>query len=397
MSSDPLIVFGAFDRHNFGDLLFPHVAEAMLPGRELLFAGVAQRDLTAFGGHRVRAIASLASEWGDRPVDVFHAGGEILTVDAWQAAVMVLPQDDVAGVIGLYGDEEAGRLAWARGYLGFDHLAAYVVPRRLFRRPGRWLFGGVGGVALDRSAARLRAEVEAELHGSDFVGVRDARTLVHLQSAGIAAHLMPDPAVMVAELFDGRIRRHGESGEPGAVREAFRQGYLALQFSADFGDDATLAFIAAQLDRVAAETGLGIVLFRAGAAPWHDDIEVLRRMLSRLKSRGRVFESLDIWDICALIAGSRGICGSSLHGRILALDYGLPRVSVAAADGLADKQEAFIRTWDADHPSGSAGVGQIGDALRSALATGAEAGRRTATYLSALYRQRFAEVRDALD
>ncbi len=194
-----------------------------------------------------------------------------------------------------------------------------------------------------------------------------------------------------------RIRRHGECGDPALVREAFPQGYLAVQFSADFGDDATLAFIAAQLDRVAAETGLGVVLFRAGAAPWHDDIEVLRRMLSRMRARGRMFESLDIWDICALIAGSRGFCGSSLHGRILALDYGLPRVSVLAADGLAGKQEAFIRTWDADHPPGSAGVGQIGDALLSALAASADTERHTATYLAALYRQRFAELRDALD
>jgi len=397
MSSDPLIVFGAFDRHNFGDLLFAHVAEALLPGRDLVFAGVARRDLTAFGGHRVESIVTLAKQRGDRPAHLLHAGGEILTVDTWQAAVMLLPADDVAGVIGLYEGDEAGRLAWAQDYLGFDHLAPYVVPRRLFHRPGRWLFGGVGGVTLGRCEAGLRSEVEGELRGSDVVGVRDVRTLAHLRSAGIAAHLMPDPAVTVAELFDACIRRHGATGEPGAVRAAFPVGYLAVQFSADFGDDATLARIAAQLDRVAAETGVGIVLFRAGAAPWHDDIEVLRRMSSRMKARGRVFESLDIWDICALIAGSRGFCGSSLHGRILALDYGLPRVSVTAAGGLAGKEEAFIQTWDADHPSGSAGVGQIGDSLLSALAAGAETGRHTAVRLAALYRQRFAQLRDALD
>ena len=40
----PTILFGAFDRHNFGDLLFPHVAAALLPGRKLAFAGLAERD-----------------------------------------------------------------------------------------------------------------------------------------------------------------------------------------------------------------------------------------------------------------------------------------------------------------------------------------------------------------
>ena len=46
----PVILFGAFDRHNFGDLLFPHVAAALLPGRDLRFAGLAERDLRGCGG-----------------------------------------------------------------------------------------------------------------------------------------------------------------------------------------------------------------------------------------------------------------------------------------------------------------------------------------------------------
>ena len=28
----PIILFGAFDRHNFGDLLLPHIAAALMPG-----------------------------------------------------------------------------------------------------------------------------------------------------------------------------------------------------------------------------------------------------------------------------------------------------------------------------------------------------------------------------
>ncbi|MBE0547855.1 MAG: polysaccharide pyruvyl transferase family protein, partial [Rubrivivax sp.] len=36
-----IILFGAFDRHNLGDLLFPHIAAALLPGRTLVYAGLA--------------------------------------------------------------------------------------------------------------------------------------------------------------------------------------------------------------------------------------------------------------------------------------------------------------------------------------------------------------------
>ena len=46
----PLILFGAFDRHNFGDLLLAQVAAGCFPERELHFAGLADRDLRAWDG-----------------------------------------------------------------------------------------------------------------------------------------------------------------------------------------------------------------------------------------------------------------------------------------------------------------------------------------------------------
>ena len=53
----PLILFGAFDRHNLGDLLLGRIAAELaarlLPGREVRFAGLATRDLRADGGARV--------------------------------------------------------------------------------------------------------------------------------------------------------------------------------------------------------------------------------------------------------------------------------------------------------------------------------------------------------
>ena len=63
----PLILFGAFDRHNLGDLLLGRIAAALaarlLPGREVRFAGLASRDLRADGGARVQALAELARDW----------------------------------------------------------------------------------------------------------------------------------------------------------------------------------------------------------------------------------------------------------------------------------------------------------------------------------------------
>lgn len=388
----PTILFGAFDRHNFGDLLFPHVVAVLLGRKNLIYAGLAQRDLRRQGGHLVQPLAQLAKDWRCRPVNILHAGGELLTCDAWEAAVMLLPPEQARETILRFAAHPQQKQEWARRRLGISALAPYVASRELFPDACSVICNAVGGMDLDARDPALRAEVLAKLGAADRVGVRDARTLALLQAAGIDARLMPDPAVMVAELFGARIDEHAQQGEVARLRQAFPQGYVAVQCSTDFGDDRTLDEIALQLDRIALACGLGIVFFRAGAAPWHDDLDVYRRIGARLRTAAaRIFDSLHLWDICALIASSRAYAGSSLHGRIVAMAFALPRVSLrypAQAGGIA-KAEAFAATWDLPALPAAVEMRQIAQGMAQALAADTERLRQSARELAARYRQEF--------
>ena len=395
----PTVLFGAFDRHNFGDLLFPHIAAALLPGRELVFAGLAARDLRPFGGHRVEALADVAAAWDhhpDHPVHLLHVGGEILSCTAWQAAVMLLPPEQALATVAYLEARPQEKEDWTRKRLGRPDLAPYAVPRHLFPGAARISYNAVGGVDLGERAPEHRAEVLAKLRNADAVGVRDRNTFARLEAAGIAARLMPDPAVLVAELFGAEIRRHAQQGEVARLRRTFPQGYLAVQFSADFGDDATLATLAAQLDTVVAASGLGLALLRAGAAPWHDDLATLERLAARLRTRAvAVFHGLQLWDICALIAASRGFCGSSLHGRIVATAFALPRLNLCAgapaatASTMASKPAAYAATWEAAGLPGVVSVSDLAEGLLQALAADPAVLRQTATALARRYRAAF--------
>lgn len=348
----PVILFGACDRHNLGDLLFPHIVKAFVSPRPVIVAGVAQRDLSAFGGHRVAALAWLAarweSDWGDRPAHLVHVGGELLTCSLYEAAVMTLPPEEAHAAIARFDRDEAGRQAWAEALLGLRQRVAYLAAKSLFRRPGRFIHLALGGVDLPRLPAAMRSEVIGRLKESDALTVRDRYTQAALAEAGLTAGLVPDPAELVARLFGERIAAHAKAGEPARVRERFPKGYVAVQFAAEFGDDATLLNLAAQLKRIAADTGLGLVLFRAGAAPWHDDLEVYRRLLGLMRGRHTwLFDSLDIWDLCALLARARLYLGSSMHGRIIASAFAVPGVNIVSPSqtGRISKQAAYLATW----------------------------------------------------
>jgi hypothetical protein len=396
-TSVPVILFGAFDRHNFGDLLFPHIAAALLEERQLIFAGLASRDLRAVGGHQVMAISELALQYHDRQVNILHAGGELLTCNASEAAVMLLRPDEAWQAASSCATDAQRRMQWAQDRLGVPALVPYSVSRKLFPE-ARICYAAVGGANLDALDPATHAEVCANLFAADMVSVRERRTQALLEAAGISSLLLPDPAVMVARLFGTQIHARLHADAVAAVRNVFPAGYMAIQFSEDFSDDTTLAIIAAQLDTIADSTGYGIAFFRAGAAPWHDDLECYRRTTARMRRTARVFQSLDIWDICALIAGSRAYCGSSLHGRIVAGAFAVPHVTLCppAQVDRSGKHASYASTWEVPGVPLAVDMKGIANGIAQALAADPTVLQESSATLAEKYQESFRQVSAAL-
>jgi hypothetical protein len=354
-----VVLFGACDRHNLGDLLFPHVAAALLPGRELVVAGLAERDLRVFGGHRVQALHRLAAQGRLHGAHLLHVGGEILTTTAHQAAVMLLRPQDVDGVLATLAREPGLEPDWRRAMLGTSSAMPYVAARADLAGIDRIVFAGAGGVGLSALAPEDRAEVLRRLADADAASVRDATTRAALRAGGVDAALVPDPVVVVERLFGDRIRARARQRPVADVLGAFARGYVAVQLANSFGDDATLACVADELARLVARTNCGLVLFRAGCAPWHDDLDTLVRLKARLPARrARVFESLDAWDVCALLARARAYAGSSLHGAVVAAAFGVPVAALARAGEATEAQAHAGEPGEAQARAGEPGEAQ---------------------------------------
>lgn len=342
-----LILFGAFDRHNFGDLLLAHCAEAKHPGRDPVFAGLAARDLRPWGGHAVRALAEVVAACGHEPAELVHVGGEVLTTTAWEAAVMLQTPDEARRVIARLGRDSAGQRAWAAQYLGTRRQLPYLLGAADV--PAHWTvrFAGVGGVALDGLPAALRGEALRALRGAAVVCVRDRVTAGALERCGVQVCLVPDPAVETPRLFGVQIGERAAGAAFATLRKR-QPRWLALQLAAAWGDDATLARVARAAAAEARARQAGIVLFCAGRAPWHDDPEVLQRMAAHVAGIApdlsvEILPSDHVFDLCALLAHACAYLGTSLHGWIVAASFGVP--ARCLVDGPGAKAAAYIETW----------------------------------------------------
>lgn len=357
----PLILFGAFDRHNFGDLLLLQVAARQYRGRSLLYAGLSRRDLRHVGGVANELIAAQAAEWP--AADLIHVGGEILGCTAYQAAVMLLEAEAVQKVLAQFDRDPVEREIWAASLLGRRCQLPYLIGRADYPAAGRIVCQSIGGVDFDGLPESARSEAISALRSVDLVRVRDCVTQGHLAAAGITVLLAPDPAVLVAKLFADEIARHETQGEVLTMSQSYPGGYLAVQFSADFGDDQTLRRLAGQLDALAEEKGFATVLFRAGLAPWHDDLAVYRRLAGFMKTHANLFVSPHLWDICALLSSAQAFVGSSLHGRIVAEAFGKPALNLLGSPSGSRKLVAYDRTWGCPGTTGVSAIGDVADVL----------------------------------
>lgn len=360
----PLILFGAADRHNFGDLLLARIAEAEAD-RPVIHAGLASRDLSAVGGVPVVPLGELARAWpahfGEAPADLLHIGGEILDCDAWSAAVMLCDAAQAEEAIRrLDGRPEAAgwiaqQLAAGLGgpSAGMASPAPYLACRALFARPGRWAVRAAGGVGLAQRPGAFRAAVAEVLRGLANVTVRDAVTQNALATMGVRAAPEVDPVVRLRQHFGAAIDARRAMVTLAELSQRFPHGYAALQFAGEFGDDASLRAVARAVASLPA--AWGVVLFRAGAAPWHDSEAVYRRFSDAFLPAsgalpGRVvrhFPSLHVLDIAALIAGAQHVLATSLHVGIAAQACAVPFMHLSLGGAADAKWHAWQATWPA--------------------------------------------------
>lgn len=343
---------GAFDRFNYGDLLFPHLLrgafEALGEEVETSCWSTRAADLGRHGGLACGSLVELARCAG--PGDaVVLAGGELLAA-RWTGTLRALTGPRRSLVLGV-----AGRA------LGTSVTDAVARRRLGGRTPQPWVLGpgDVGGaaVAYDAVGAQgiadlppaLRDAARQRLAQAAFLAVRDRASQEALADWGLTARLSPDPAALVAELFPASRLAERCSPEVAGLLAGQTEGYTVFQ-AGRFPSRGLLPVLAEQLRRLVRATGLPLLLLPLGLAAGHEDPRPLAKLARDLEDLEPaplplVVPVRRIWDQMAVIAGARLFAGTSLHGNLTAAAFAVPTVGLGRRVG---KLDAFLRDWLGD-------------------------------------------------
>jgi len=369
-----IAIYGATDRFNYGDLLFPLVVEwaakQYRPGSDIYNLAIAESDFSNQGGLPTISIKDAFSNGLVQRCDRFViAGGQVLDA-RWTAILGYLlgPRTDltVRAIRKLLGERTTDTLA--RRIAGLSWPQPFVVPEGGLPEGVGVVYNAVGGAEIDSLRPGYLEALRRGLEKAAYISVRDCATRDALAKFGIHADLMPDSAVVMSRIFPlptllTRVRDELRN----YLAENSGQ-YLVFQIGTKFVKGRE-QIIAKTVSDIASKQGLKIMLLAIGTATAHEDHIALEKVRRHLPAACNVYPMFNgsVWEIMAAIASAAIYIGTSLHGAITAMSFGIPRL---AYTGEVRKLQEYLNTWDLNQFSDALPVDGNNDLIAKVLSVG---------------------------
>ena len=341
-----VLLVGAYERDNLGDLLFLLVTERYLQGADVVAAAPFSADMRAQLGRRIPAYGPLLrSESFDA---IWTVGGQVGSVDVARAYKMSAKPRAWRRYERRSEAARARILRRAAG--GAPPPSPYIPLPAAYPRNAEApaVLNSVGIAGVRGIEPGRREAVVAALRGAAAVTVRDQGSSRLLSDLGVEHRLLPD-AVHALGVIEPAER------DPRAETAIVQISSARLRM---LGHER----VARALARSPQLARRPVRLLPAGTATGHDairDYEAVARA-----ARGLDVEIVRDRRPLALVGHirrARVVIGTSLHVRIVAASYGVPRVSLAKP-----KPTRYARLWDPGMPFGVE-LGELDAAVEAAL------------------------------
>lgn len=355
-----ILIIGAFDRYNYGDLLFPIIIEKQLKtyGDNLSFHfyGIAESDLSALGGLPTQDIQAFYRRCDDLKAgkaSVIVAGGEAVAV-TWYSLLVALNkyvafsrryQHHLERLINL--NKVAKRIL--KGRTAFP----FVINSDDFKAVDHVVLNSLGGSEIDPALFAREKELGEKLRAVDYFSVRDEKTRERLAAANIETTLFPDSAILMSKFFSPEVLAAKVSREVLAYVEEHKGKYLFFQINQNHAKGKE-PLIADQLNQIAEHYGVQVCLCPIGRALNHNDHKALEDIRPLLNAGSTYFGDSGIWDVMYLISQAACYIGTSLHGAITAMSYNVPYVGLRVR-----KLDSYLSTWGVTEINGVVDLSDI--------------------------------------
>jgi len=366
--SKMLFVVGAFDRYNYGDLLFPVVIEAALKTRieniEIVFCSPLGKDYTELGSVKSISYKQMFEQVKENDL-VMVAGGGVLSALWFETFIY------------LYSPLKATLLKIARRLLPspiFNMLLSspsrfpYVFDSDDFGCNVSVFYNAVGGTTIEQLSLKQQKELFSILNKASYLAVRDNATQAHLSTQNdisLKVKKVPDSVAILSDIYPLEVLRDSYcSDDVNEWIKRYQKNYFCIQIGKNYLDGKAQV-VADALMKVYRKQKMPIVLLPIGTATGHEDDVALKAIEVLLDKEIEYFylDNINLYNTMALIGSCAVFAGTSLHGAITSMSYAVPHFTLTSR---VKKLANYVATWDVKTIHNEIAFEDIADAVLDA-------------------------------
>ncbi|HHQ6589414.1 TPA: polysaccharide pyruvyl transferase family protein [Serratia fonticola] len=332
-----VVLYGAFDRYNYGDNLMPMLLEMYFKRRfpdkcegiNFIFSSIMDSDLSRYDCKRTISMSKLLNV--KEGTTLIVVGGEVLGSDIGTLFIHVqenLLFTNFLRLVRRFTPKLLSKFAKKRYEAVWDF--PYIPNKSSFTHNVKVIYNTVGGIPHKSQVGIIGT--------ADFISARDDRTYKALSSVS-KRKLVPDSVLMMSKLIDidflaDKVRNEVKDVLEGTVFVTVQACPYKVKFSAQE--------LADELSSVVRDKNIKVVLLPIGYASGHDDVVFLEKVKRQSQEDLILLDNLTVWEIMYVIAISSGFYGTSLHGVITAMSFGIPHYCINSD---IQKLVSFLETW----------------------------------------------------
>ena len=339
-----LYVLAPNDRFNYGDLLFSHILKQYFSGffDKVIFCSTVKSDFSLLGGIPTESYSVLYEANRCDENYLIIAGGESLFV-SWRAILSYIDSNIKTRKM-FPNSRILSSLAWRLQsvYMRLKYRPHTLYPYTIgkFELSGFKcvVYNSVGNCKLFDDKHLMENKMAKKIvEDNDYLAVRDELTHTALNKIGIENSLVADSAILMSKCFSESFLESSLSLDK---QKYSKQEYIYFQLGKAYLNGREKEY-AVMLDNIGKKYKLKICLGVIATAIDHEDHVALANIAKHLNPDSYLFyKSPNLWDIMWLIKNSKLYVGTSLHGAITAMSFGVP----ICAHG-PKKLERYLIDW----------------------------------------------------
>jgi len=349
MTQITIYALGAYDRFNYGDMLFPIIAKNFLaqhyPQLGFQCYALQTSDFSAYGGFPTQPISKLSRPGILRDGDsILFCGGGTLGSDWYSMHANLLGK--VGNHVIYYFRRVLGVATandWSRRYFGSNSHFPWIADPQDFPARVKVLYNAVGGSELARFPDDERQLALNKLAQAAYLSFRDNETqrLCTTAAAHNRLHVAPDSAVLMSEQYP--LARLRTLITPALTGQLANQRYVCFHANYNFVKQ-NLHTLTQLLEALYREHRLTTVLLPIGRYVGLDDQIGLRALQQQLETPcALISDQASIWDIMYTVASAQLFIGTSLHGNVTSQSFAVPHIGLSSR---RSKLDYYLETWD---------------------------------------------------